>query len=551
MAFLPDGTLLVAVEDAVRHVDAATGREVGPRLAAGMSPRWVSVSADGRRAVVVPQFGGSPPTMWDVDGGRLERTLSDQWTLARLRPDGDSVAIVSPSSDNVVVLVDAETGEIRHQLRGQTSFIEDLYYSPDGTLLITAGSDFVAEVWSTKTGQLIDTLSGHAGIVREGRATAGGETAVTVSLDGLAIAWDLTGRRGMGVRLPGFAAPDGLAPIGPADLPSAELSSDGSRLIAGTPAGHVVVVSLEDGRLLVDDGTAHPGGVQDTGVASDGELAATAGGDGTVRLWDLASGKPLGAPVRHEEPVRSVALDRNAGRLAYGDAAGHVRIVSLAAPAFDVIRDVDLGPPEPLGPDMPDLAGEPSVLEFSPDASAVAVGLSSRGVVLVEIETGDVRRLVPGDVDPGSAEFSPDGTVLTVGDNNDGSLLRFRVSDGRPVGERQTAANGFVLTITHTADGRMATSGSEGTVRLWDPATGQALGPPLPVKAESAFVGFTPNALRVVHGDGTVTDWPTDISAWRTRACTVAGRSLTRDEWAQYLPDRTYAPACIDGRYVG
>ena len=28
------------------------------------------------------------------------------------------------------------------------------------------------------------------------------------------------------------------------------------------------------------------------------------------------------------------------------------------------------------------------------------------------------------------------------------------------------------------------------------------------------------------------------------RACTVAGRTLTRGEWALYLPGTPYAPAC-------
>jgi hypothetical protein len=33
-------------------------------------------------------------------------------------------------------------------------------------------------------------------------------------------------------------------------------------------------------------------------------------------------------------------------------------------------------------------------------------------------------------------------------------------------------------------------------------------------------------------------------TSWDQRACSVAGRTLTSDEWAQYLPGRAYRPSC-------
>jgi hypothetical protein len=31
---------------------------------------------------------------------------------------------------------------------------------------------------------------------------------------------------------------------------------------------------------------------------------------------------------------------------------------------------------------------------------------------------------------------------------------------------------------------------------------------------------------------------------WKQQACAVVGRSLTREEWNELLPDRRYQPAC-------
>jgi len=38
--------------------------------------------------------------------------------------------------------------------------------------------------------------------------------------------------------------------------------------------------------------------------------------------------------------------------------------------------------------------------------------------------------------------------------------------------------------------------------------------------------------------------WPIDVRTWERFACRVAGRQLTRAEWADALPDRPYERVC-------
>jgi hypothetical protein len=38
--------------------------------------------------------------------------------------------------------------------------------------------------------------------------------------------------------------------------------------------------------------------------------------------------------------------------------------------------------------------------------------------------------------------------------------------------------------------------------------------------------------------------WDVDPAAWEARACQVAGRNLSQDEWREFLPDRPYQPVC-------
>jgi hypothetical protein len=50
--------------------------------------------------------------------------------------------------------------------------------------------------------------------------------------------------------------------------------------------------------------------------------------------------------------------------------------------------------------------------------------------------------------------------------------------------------------------------------------------------------------MLMTHSDGRGAIWEVDPAAWAERACTLANRTLTREEWAEFLPGRNYDPAC-------
>jgi hypothetical protein len=53
--------------------------------------------------------------------------------------------------------------------------------------------------------------------------------------------------------------------------------------------------------------------------------------------------------------------------------------------------------------------------------------------------------------------------------------------------------------------------------------------------------------LVVLHSRGGFA-WDLRPAVWERHACAVAGRTLTRAEWEDVLPDRPYAPACAPAR---
>lgn len=118
---------------------------------------------------------------------------------------------------------------------------------------------------------------------------------------------------------------------------------------------------------------------------------------------------------------------------------------------------------------------------------------------------------------------------------------------GAARGPAWVAEAGEVASRSFSPDGSiLTTSGSEGTTALWDVRSGKQIGPPLTGPPSPAVAAFDPtgHTLATAFQDGTVLLWDVDPASWLKRACAIAGRRLTQQEWQDFLPGRPYQPSC-------
>ena len=149
------------------------------------------------------------------------------------------------------------------------------------------------------------------------------------------------------------------------------------------------------------------------------------------------------------------------------------------------------------------------------------------------------------------AAFAPDGKTLAVAhlDAAGSGVTMFDERNGTP-GRELDVNNIFGAAFARGGDVLITSSGFAGNssgMQLWDAATLQPIGEPMPSPGLLALlVTPSPDGTKVITGTGfgTTVLWDLDVHDWERSACRIAGRNLTRAEWRQYLPDQPYHQTC-------
>jgi WD40 repeat protein len=188
--------------------------------------------------------------------------------------------------------------------------------------------------------------------------------------------------------------------------------------------------------------------------------------------------------------------------------------------------------------------GGDGILAVSPDGGSVLIREGPRAVRIVELEDPSDGILLEMPVDVVDGSFSPDGmTVVTTG--GDGAWVW--LAPNGAFQETLEGHTGRVMSAAFRPTGELVTAGTDGALITWTLGDWSASFRDWRRTGNEVLVPRDDRTLVSERADGTFVGISADPAIWLNRACQVAGRALTEEEWGAVFADRPYDPACAAG----
>jgi len=530
--FSPDGMGLAwGGTDQIRIRDENDGQIHGWIAHKGGYVRALVFSPDGTQ-IVSGSDSGSGVFLWNARTGKEIRRW-DPFLTRAIAISADGKQVVAGGYAKKMKIWDVATNGQARELPDQGTRIMALAFSPNARHLACGGEDGSVSVWNEQGTAPVWTLRAHASDVTALVFSPDGKQLVSSSYDGTARFYDaekgeeiriLKGHQG-GVRALAFSPNGTMVATGGVDrtvriwdakasqdaatitvnemVPSIAYNFDGSKLVSTTTNGKVAEWdSVSRQELFAFAPKKEFSRFEAVAFAPDGNLAYCDGE--SICLCDAKTGQLV---QRLNEPtgfVRKLAFSPD-GKILVAHSGKILRIWRILEKA------------SPLIAEFPMRWG--TCLAFSPDSTRI-VAATDDGMKIFSAITGEH---VPGALNDQSGPvfgvaYSKDSSMLASG-GAQGTIKLWDAASGR-VRWNANGHSSMVWSVAFSPDGkRLVSAGGDHLIKIWDVVTGLNLLTLHGHRSEVPCVVFSPDGNQLVscggEGDGTIRIWDADLTPKR------------------------------------
>jgi WD40 repeat protein/energy-coupling factor transporter ATP-binding protein EcfA2 len=458
------------------------------------------------------------------------------------------------------------------------STVWGLAFSGDGRTLVSGGQDGLLRLWRVsviggayKLDLREPPLHGHQDKLLRIAASTDNVTFASGSWDNNVILWNMAASR----TLVGHRS----------DVLGLAFSADGATLRSAGAEGALLTWDVAARQLISPViATQTPGNditLASPYVSRDGSRVVTLGGAGSVSLYDVQAHTPLNTPFDALSTTESVALSPDGYLMAVGLSDGTIQIWPIA-PLSPISSSAATSNTQTSSQTVvfTFIAHQSAVssLVFSPDSQRLVSGSCGAGAVAADrcaqgeigvwelsisrdrrrdprVTIGGDKYRLPGVDTLTALAFGPRDTLAWGTEG--GTVGLWSLRDRRQIDVSMEDKAGYAITTlavspngeTLAANSYSSKNASSRLV-LWDLHTHRRLGDALVGHIDKVTsLAFSPDSTRLASGgaDRYIILWDGRLSSLRARACAIANRNLTPDEWKQYMGDDVpYSKTCAE-----